>query len=348
MSNNTLSYPQVRKDKQGKYYIDFNLNNNRYRLFGGKIIGSSLMINSYPKHLRRKQASVLSEQVYKHLVANDYSFSKKLNQIETFDLLISNKLKEPLSVPYRKALTHLAFNLREQLLSKGNISKQFLNSFPLRYENNTSYNTIRRHLNVLVNHLHNNGFDIEKSTIKSRKQEEVLHKPIDNIEELLNQVHKFNKNLHLCCAITYCCLLRPHQEIRLLKWKDFSADLKTIHLGGNKVKSKRNRLVPVPSYVRDLLVRSEPDNNIFSDKIKPYNNDYFKTLFRRFKQLNPKIDKGVTLYSFRHSAALNIFKRTGSLTKLQKAMGHSSLKVSLTYLRGLEVPELTEEDMPQV
>jgi len=29
-------------------------------------------------------------------------------------------------------------------------------------------------------------------------------------------------------------------------------------------------------------------------------------------------------------------------------MGHSSLKVSLTYLRGLEVPELTEEDMPQV
>ena len=72
------------------------------------------------------------------------------------------------------------------------------------------------------------------------------------------------------------------------------------------------------------------------------------TFFRRFKQLNPKIDKGVTLYSFRHSAALNIFKRTGSLTKLQKAMGHSSLKVSLTYLRGLEVPELTEEDMPQV
>jgi integrase len=100
--------------------------------------------------------------------------------------------------------------------------------------------------------------------------------------------------------------------------------------------------------VRDLLVRSEPDNNIFSDKIKPYNNDYFKTLFRRFKQLNTKIDKDVTLYSFRHSAALNIFKRTGSLTKLQKAMGHSSLKVSLTYLRGLEVAELTEEDMPQV
>jgi len=40
--------------------------------------------------------------------------------------------------------------------------------------------------------------------------------------------------------------------------------------------------------------------------------------------------------------------KTGSITKLQKAMGHSSMTVSLTYLRGLEVTELTEEDMPMV
>ena len=30
----------------------------------------------------------------------------------------------------------------------------------------------------------------------------------------------------------------------------------------------------------------------------------------------------------------------------QKTFGHSSLAVSLTYLRGLEVSELEEEDMP--
>jgi len=50
----------------------------------------------------------------------------------------------------------------------------------------------------------------------------------------------------------------------------------------------------------------------------------------------------------RHSGAIEIFKRTGSITKLQKAMGHSSINVSLTYLRGLELPELKEEDMPMV
>ena len=45
---------------------------------------------------------------------------------------------------------------------------------------------------------------------------------------------------------------------------------------------------------------------------------------------------------------IEIFKRTGSITKLQKAMGHSSINVSLTHLRGLEIPELTEEYMPLI
>jgi len=58
------------------------------------------------------------------------------------------------------------------------------------------------------------------------------------------------------------------------------------------------------------------------------------------------LEQDQTLYSFLHSGAVDIFNRTSSLTKLQKAMGHSSLVVSLTYLRGLQVSELEESDMP--
>jgi len=75
---------------------------------------------------------------------------------------------------------------------------------------------------------------------------------------------------------------------------------------------------------------------------------YFSELWERFKGSSNSIEEMQTLYSFRHSGAIDIFKRTGSITKLQKAMGHSSINVSLTYLRGLEIPELTEEDMPVV
>ena len=72
--------------------------------------------------------------------------------------------------------------------------------------------------------------------------------------------------------MTYGCLLRPHREIRELTWEDFSEDLTYIHLSGNRNKSGRNRIVPVPSYIRDLLIKGEPHHNIFSgttSTIKP-------------------------------------------------------------------------------
>jgi integrase len=71
-------------------------------------------------------------------------------------------------------------------------------------------------------------------------------------------------------------------------------------------------------------------------------------MFNYYLNVSNLLAKDQTLYSFRHTGAIDIFKRTGSLTKLQKAMGHSSINVSLTYLRGLEVAELKEEDMPMV
>ena len=93
-----------------------------------------------------------------------------------------------------------------------------------------------------------------------------------------------------------------------------------------------------------LHVKGEPHHNIFSNKPQPLNQDYFKTLWSRFKRQSKLLEQDQTLYSFRHSGAIEIFKRTGSITKLQKAMGHSSINVSLTYLRGLDVAEVKEED----
>jgi len=177
-------------------------------------------------------------------------------------------------------------------------------------------------------------------SIKLKKPTSTLHKPFDNINETLDDIKAYNSNLYLCCLMTYGCLLRPHREVRELTWNDFSEDLSYIHLSGNRNKSGRNRIVPVPIYIRDVLVKGEPHHNIFSNKPQPLNQDYFKTLWSRFKRQSNTLEQGQTLYSFRHSGAIEIFKRTGSITKLQKAMGHSSINVSLTYLRGLEIAEL--------
>ena len=348
MPNNSLSYPKVCKRKDGKYYVDFKLNNKRYRLFSGRLIGSSLNPNSYPAKQRYSITTDLAKQVYQFIVSNEYSITKPLSTLEHFDNLIANKLAEPLSRSYRKTLSHLSNILRQELIKKGHIGSSFIEAIPLKYDNNTSYNTVRRHLNVLVNYLNSRDFPIELSRLKTRKQKEVLHRPINNIQELLGSIKDYNTNLYLCCLLTYGCLLRPHQEVRSLRWRDFSDDLSHINLTGSKVKSGKNRIVPVPSYIRVLLPNGSPNNNIFSGSPKPYNKGYFSLIWRRFKRRYPTIEASITIYSFRHSGAIDIFKRTGSITKLQKAMGHSSINVSLTYLRGLEIPELNEEDMPMI
>ena len=108
------------------------------------------------------------------------------------------------------------------------------------------------------------------------------------------------------------------------------------------------RIVPVPKYIREILVKGNNNHNIFTNTIVAYNSSYFKGVWSRFKKQSNLLEQEQTLYSFRHSGAIEIFKRTGSITKLQKAMGHSSINISLTYLRGLEIAELKEEDMPMV
>jgi hypothetical protein len=60
------------------------------------------------------------------------------------------------------------------------------------------------------------------------------------------------------------------------------------------------------------------------------------------------LNKEQTVYSFSHIDAIGIFKRIGLLAKLQKVMRHSTINIDLTYLRGLEVAQLTENDMPMV
>ena len=75
-----------------------------------------------------------------------------------------------------------------------------------------------------------------------------------------------------------------------------------------------------------------------------YVKDRLEFIFYKYEKVKFHISK----YSFRHTGAIRLFEKTKDITKLQKAMGHSSMRVSLTYLRGLEITDLKEEDMPMV
>ena len=111
--------------------------------------------------------------------------------------------------------------------------------------------------------------------------------------------------------------------------------------------------MPVGHYIRPFLAHfatldALPDTNIFTGADKPYSEDFFKGLWTKYKRQSKLLEKDQTLYSFRHSGCIRVYEKTGSLVKLQQVLGHSSLQVSLTYLRGLEVQQMGSDDMPSL
>ena len=352
VSKMSVKYPKVKSDNKQRVYIVFYLNGKRYRLFNGSKINSNLCPNSYPIGKRFEVAQLLAAEVFK-FITSGLSLQEPLkvinkSDLEYFKLALDAKMQGEYSDKY-KSMLRFVYDSFTSKLSNENIASNDVKSYLNHYALGVSYNTIKRHLSVLINEARNIGMNSNPMEgIKAKKTKAKLHKPYNDIRLILDEIKLFNNNLYLCCIMTYGCLLRPHREIRELKWSDFSDDLGYIHLSGNRNKSGKNRIVPVPIYIRELLVKGQPQHNIFTDTTRPLNEDYFKTLWGRFKRVSKLLKQDQTLYSFRHSGAIEIFKRTGSITKLQKAMGHSSINVSLTYLRCLEIAELKEEDMPMV
>jgi integrase len=275
---------------------------------------------------------------------------------------LKRKLSMEYSSSYKKDLTYTE-KLWSEFLQKNKLSDKpiaelkvdALRDFIFEYAPSpSSMANFKRNISALVkDELESNGVILNLSKIKLPKQGQELHRPIDDIPAVLKDIKQYNDNLHLCCLMTYSMLLRPHREIRCLRFSDFNTDFTILSLDGSRVKSKRNRIVPVPAVVREeiLLRFRKVENrniNLFSLDKQEYNPSYFKGIWSKYKRQSKLLSDKQTLYSFRHSGSIKVFEKTGSLLKLQQVMGHSDMKVSLTYLRGLEVSNLDVEDLPEL
>tara|TARA_B100000575_G_scaffold263907_1_gene239370 strand:+ start:469 stop:1392 length:924 start_codon:yes stop_codon:yes gene_type:complete len=283
--------------------------NRRYRFWTGKVIGLKLTSNDNPELL--KAAFELK------LIEGWRPIQKPKEEVELIptvvDILnkgIKDKISQGCSERYIKDARRVITlwkrferdnNIRNIEIDK--LSEIHLSKFIIRPSwGPKTQRTIKSTLSPIL--------CIPKltSAIKLHKSLSKLNKPINNISDVINEIKQYNRNLYLCCLLTYGCLLRPHREIRELTWGDFTSELSYIKLSGGRNKSGRNRIVPVPSYIREILVKGESSNNIFTNSIKPHNPDYFKTLWSRFKRVSKLIEQDQTLYSFRHSGAIYIQK----------------------------------------
>ena len=268
----SFKFPTVTVDHRNNIFVTFYKDNKRFRISNGEKIGIDLKPNSYPQEQRLEMGKLLAREVCKFLESKkDIVVNKPTTRIKSnrtdFEIIIeayNSKLKANLSEKYYQTLRHI---IREIKPICGNrpVDKTVIDKFLSRYTNNTSYNTIRTHLNALLNEAVNLGLKSNPiKDIKRKRQEAKLHKPFQDILLVLNDIKEFHTHLYLCCLLTYGCLIRPHREIRELKWSDFSDDYNYINLSGSRNKSKKNRIVPVPEFVKNELSPTLLNHNIFS------------------------------------------------------------------------------------
>ncbi len=288
---------------------------------------------------------------------NDTSTIKVLSQ------LLADVQKESYSASYKRDITDIiksfqAFIQRTEHpdLRIEQISTSQIEVFLEKYKSSgTYYMNKRRILSVIFSKLIKRGIlntnpvkDTSKKRIKSCLNEPFTQEQLPVIFSFLKA---YNKNLYLCAQLMYGALLRPHQEIRNLKRRNFSKGLDYIILDGHSNKSGKIRKIPITDFLRNTLIEHgiqnlKEDDNLFTKSNSTLNQYYFSLMWNRAKdkmQIKEIIKANNTLYSFRHSAAINLFTRHNNLHLLQRLFGHSNMIVTLTYLRGIGLDNIEDE-----
>ena len=341
---------------EGKEFVNLYINNTRFRYWNGKTIGVKLSSTENPHLLKSAFELKLLEgwRPEKKKVVKKPTQKTPRTVISELEIGVNKVLDGNYSYHHKRDVQWVFREFKSYLSYKSlhNIQTTDLHSEVLKEFILQSKWSARTQKNVLttLKCITSGTLNEKLSSIKTRKVKSTLHKPVRDIQSLLEAVRTYNDPLYICCLLTYGCLLRPHQEIRLLKWGDIDFERGIISLSGARNKSGRNRIVPIPLYIKSELEKRFTSNEkyVLRDSEQPYSKDYIKVLWRRFKNQTDCLEDGVTLYSLRHSSALKVFEKTGSLQKLQQVMGHSDLKVSLTYLRGLEIKQIEVDDLPEL
>lgn len=364
-----VSSPDLKK----RSYICFYFHGKRIREFNGNSLNLDIRpnfastIEARDKLLRKLEFELLKALENDNYPAKITNTQDQTDIVSTEVLLreaLNKKLTADLSKFYKRNMRYIhddfiAFLTVSELEAPIQELKTIrIEEFLSRYKSSgTYYMNKRRDLGVLFSAI-GKRLDITLASVKKTdrmKSSATLHEIYteDQLKEVLNFLKGFNSNLYLCCLITYGCFLRPHEEVRNLTVGHFKNKFTQIHLSGSENKGKRVRVVNVPDYVKDELLRRVMDSslelNIFSLTSIAYNPSYFNNFWtkaRKKMSVQGLIHKNQTIYSFRHTAAVQVYRKTKDVFIVQQLLGHSDMVVTLKYLRGLG--ELDSEKLKEV
>lgn len=205
----------------------------------------------------------------------------------------------------------------------------------------TTYNKV---LHVLIPALKEGGYsyvfaDVDRMKVRTqpyyyfqrRQQKELVAYMEENLPELL-----------LFCQFMYYCFLRP-KEIRLTKVGDILWDDMNIRIPGKTAKNDKYDIAIIPdAFVKSIeenFLRNSPKEYLFQACHKKYTYKPIgaKTMSSRHRRMLKKLGygEGFTLYSWRHTAAVEALKSGVGIKSLSVLMRHSSLEQTANYVQQL-------------
>jgi site-specific recombinase XerC len=350
------------EDLSKRGYVTFYIQGKRYREYSGNKLNLDITPNEFKTYKQRlvnlkKLAFEFSKAIESGWIPPELIVKDK-EQFPTLQValkeILDEKQSSSLSKLYKRDLSTIYNTLLEyfpeDILNTEVIKLKEINieGFLNQYKSSgTYYMSKRKTTSVFFSELVRKKLLSENPIKDTRPMKRVakLHQVYDKkqLMKVLEFLEKEYPNLHLCCLLTYGCFLRPHQEIRLLKKKHINEDITKIVLSASENKSRRVRTSIIPEYVKEILKLRlkevvDPEFNIISKQSNHYNESYINTQWSRAKKRMIELDileKGHTIYSFRHTAAVNVYRKTKDLHILQQLLQHSNMIVTLNYLRGL-------------
>lgn len=214
---------------------------------------------------------------------------------------------------------------------------------------NKTYNNYLSDFSIFFNWL------VGKKAIKQNpatgiaKLKTVAHKHTAFTDDQIQSIHARCRamgedDLLLFIQFIYYTLARPGNELRLMKVKDIDLAANRIFIPGEVSKNGRDEFVPIAPPLRKAILQSnrtgaDPEFYFFGSAgvpgPKPTNKLYFYRRNRKVLQALKMDGSHYSVYSYKHSGAINLYRATKDIKLLQALCRHRSLEMTNIYLRDL-------------
>jgi len=235
----------------------------------------------------------------------------------------------------------------------------FLNWLSKREQisSNTTINDHRRQLKTFFADLIEYNLVTINPFVKTKKlpqrtsTKSWFRKPIQmQLKKLM--LEQGDDQLWLCCMIQFYCFVRPGNEMREIRVSDIIREEKKwkMKLPGTSSKTGKYRYIPIPDQLKDLLInyvgKNDSDDYLFSRDGTPGKVMVGRNFFYHRHRIYMKylgLGAGYSLYGWKNTGAVMMYKQGAKLKYISMLMGHSSIEITDEYFKSLGIDDVMDE-----